>query len=249
MINASAYVHRGRLVILGVADLRIGAVPFSCSCAVEEVEDGPVDFGAEDLPEQLSEAIEKLQPAIRDEIKKGGLAVGAEHLVLRARQGDQNAMAILGGIRNRAKRGSKRAIRALREVKRYISENPPTQTTRFGLESTESEKIMAEHLTKHMGETQEYVSALTIMAPYIPPGVISFLLADGPDIDNDLVNTIASQLSDRAAREFKKGYNGKGDSLPAQFGQTVKEAHLIQRVRNGEPLSVMSVDIGWEMGD
>jgi hypothetical protein len=49
---------------------------------------------------------------------------GATDLVLRARAGDQNAMAIIAQVRESAKKGNPTALKSLQLMKAYISANP-----------------------------------------------------------------------------------------------------------------------------
>src|SRR3984957_730083 len=49
---------------------------------------------------------------------------GATDLVLRARAGDQNAMAIIAQVRESAKNGNPTALKSLRLIKAYITDHP-----------------------------------------------------------------------------------------------------------------------------
>lgn len=139
--RATAYVHNGRLCVVGIEETDLGPVPFAVSAQVfGEINDGPVDFGA-DLPDSLEEAVERVQGPIEDAVEDGHLRLAVEHLCLRARNGDQNAMALLGGIREAAQKGVPRAQKSLEAAKRFLKANPPKQRAAFGLELPEFPEV------------------------------------------------------------------------------------------------------------
>lgn len=139
--RATAYVHNGRLCVVGIEETDLGPVPFAVSAQVfGEISDGPVDFGSE-LPESLEEAVERVQVPIEDAVQDGHLKLAVEHLCLRARNGDQNAMALLGGIREAAQNGVPRAQKSLEAAERFLKANPPKQRAAFGLELPEFPRV------------------------------------------------------------------------------------------------------------
>jgi hypothetical protein len=128
--KASAYVLQNTLCVLGVCCTQDGPIPFSVAIPVE-APDGPVDFGNDTLREPLQQAKAEVGQQISDKLLERTVA----DLVERARLGDQNALAILIQTRARAEAGNKRARRAAKAVKRFISKHAPGESVYFGTET------------------------------------------------------------------------------------------------------------------
>jgi len=124
-MRASAYIDKGRLVILGVQETEFAAVPFSYAAKVEgEAPDGPVDLHSDKHPQAVIEAIEKARRPIMHKIEGEAMKAGAETLVERARSGDQIAEATLQLVGENARKGEKRARHAYKLIELYIEEHP-----------------------------------------------------------------------------------------------------------------------------
>src|SRR5882672_4652293 len=119
--TASACVKEGRLCIVGLHDSKeVGLIPFTHTIEVgKDIPDGPVDFGAEDLDEKLSKAIDDARQPMLATIEKQKMQMTAEQLVERARVGDQNAVAMISAIRAGATKGVKRAKIAFKMLADY----------------------------------------------------------------------------------------------------------------------------------
>jgi hypothetical protein len=164
-------------------------------------------------------------------------ALAAENLVLRARQGDQNAMAIICLVRKQASRNGK-ARHAFKQIHQYIKENPPTNS--FGQD----------------------VAAKT--RPVVFRACIE--LANGPPLTNSRIEDIAASFGEEKERKLflfgvVKFRNGKLiDNLTKKVGaegkpilelaKSVGTARSIQNVRRpNSVISNYSPMVGWELGE
>jgi len=247
MIKASAYVKQGRLIIIGVAQLRIGPVPFTYDCVVPEgTPEGPLDLnqkGSETLEQCLTDA----EKGIRKRIQKGAIKVGAENLVLRARQGDQNALAMLMAIRKNAKAKVPKALVAFKAVKEYIEDHPPTEDVRFGYEI---KKNMSLALAKHVeaDTPMHYALGVLTILPHLDVNRSTVLLADGPLITKNLIDAICKNFSIRQSEQFIAGFSGKYvASKPCQLGHVFRKAKELQALRKGA-FHLCNPIISYELG-
>jgi hypothetical protein len=248
MIRAQGFIKKNRLIVLGVADLKSGPIPFSYSTALETaLEDGPVDFGSELAPE-IETALAKGQDKIRSIIDMERIKVGAEELVIRSRQGDQNAMAILGAIRGRAQAGEERAKRAFQAVHDYIRNHPPTAD--FAGDSNKNlEKIYAMAKPNQESEILRSIG-LQIFTPSLPTDKAIVLVANGPPITQDYVNNILVPYPNPEMLMGIKQSKSKISNRPDfRAGQIIGRAKMLQDVRR--PLSSfkpLCPVMAWELG-
>ncbi len=130
---ASAFVRKGRLCVIGVAETDYGPVPFSFSESVTSAPEGPVDFGG-DLAESSQDRARFNRKKTKAKVDIAQVRLAVESVVLRARQGDQNAMALLRQVAINAKRGFHRAKFALKIATDYIKKHPIGTGPSFGVE-------------------------------------------------------------------------------------------------------------------
>lgn len=243
MINASAYIHDNRLVIIGIAKSRWGVVPFTYDKMLEgDFDNGAIDFN--NPPDSLVKAIDESFPEIKKKISQGNVRLVAESLVLRSRQGDQNATALLIAVTNNAKRGNRKAARMLEAVEAYIDENPATKDS-FGQES-EVSKELAKHVSSDV--PSHYCSAVLTLAPHVDMPRTIVLLANGPLIDNTLLEAVCNSLDEKEQKHFKMGYSDKNiQSDIGLLGKAFRGARGLQAVRKGNFKQFCPV-VCWELG-
>lgn len=270
--SASAYVKDGRFFILGLSDSNHGPIPFAWHCECPDAPDGPVNFGADDLHENVQAAIAKAEHAITNRVEVERMQLVAAELVDRARDGDQNAMALLQRIGENARAGVPRARMAFAMCEKYMNEHPPGS---FGYDSPRKRMQTRGLLTTVSKAIQsrsgpvEYSSALHALLPgvltIVDPSDAAVIVSNGPELtdkENQRVNAILAAFgTDDERNAFRAG--GRTDNLgailnrfkdelkpAAAIGYIVGLARRIQLVRLPEtPLSVLSKDVAWELGD
>jgi hypothetical protein len=128
-LQLSVYIHEGRLVAAGVfIDEDTGALPiaFCFECPENEaIKDGPVnldDFGA-DSPEPWNTIWHNIQRGVTKQTRLQAQRMGASALVTRARQGDQNSLAMIRQIKIDSKK-SPAANRSRKLIMEFIKEQP-----------------------------------------------------------------------------------------------------------------------------
>lgn len=253
--RASAYVYRGRLCVVGISDASEGPVPFAFSLplnADEEIADGPVDFGKE-LPGTIENLMPSVRSMIRQSKKDGQVQLAAEDLVLRARQGDQNAMAILAQVQENAKQGNSKARKAFKMINKYIKANPPDERSSFGRDIVRAEN------------PYEKSAIISTHGPVLNPYRMIVFLADDEDLRGRMKDTIASFGSDMEP-SFKMGFTlskspdefvSFANELPSQedydaakVGFIFGKARLLQIARHPKS-GFKSFDerAAWELGE
>ena len=265
-INAAAYVTGKNLCIVGVADTRLGAIPFACTTAIKgeaEVTDGPIDVGSE-LPPEVQAALDEGSKESMLRITRDSFALAAESLVERARQGDQVALATIVLIRKAAVKGSERAKRGLRALEHYARKNK-ISTTSFGRDTSR----LSASLDKHHETSLEYSSAIRAIVPVLAgkdPDCAIVTLANGPELlgeKNETVEKLSQGLSEAARKAFRYGFSNsyhsakvasvahrlsEGERESLQLGYCVAMAKRIQAVRlPGTPIKVLSSAASWEL--
>jgi hypothetical protein len=251
MTRASAYIHRERLCIIGVTDHKLGPIPFGVSVKLDNPEtEGPVDLTKEPSP-VLKKALDEAEVLIREKLNEGSLQLAAENLVLRSRQGDQNAMAMLAAVKSNAKRGNPKAQKALTVIKRYIKRNPAEEAASFGLDEalheadnpyaicaaivcfgpTDSIKLLARLLD--MTELEEKIQSLCDTY--------------SPELQGNFKEGF--NLSNRGQRFFNRTFRRKDEYYAGLTGLLCGRALAIQKIRAGGPISKLSRLAGWELGE
>lgn len=191
---------------------------------------------------------------------------GAAQLVERARAGDQNALAMICEIRDRAKAGNPRAKKSFQALEHFIKQNPFTQKPHFGQESVEVDLLCQDVQSCFAGEA-DYVETVTTKMPEIASLNVNkavVTLANGPNLlpENGLskVKEVSDALGDEDKQAaFKQGYQHgmrELDGVPEHLREAFILGHLfgtarrIQAVRiPGVPVSILSPGFGLELGE
>lgn len=246
----SSYVKHGNLYIFGLINSKFGYVPFTYRCKTpDDVRDGPVNFGSEGLPKSFDDISEKIQKGVIKEIDSNIIKLGAESLVIRGRNGDQNALAILMHIRENALKGDVKAKKGLRAVKLYIKENPNNN------DSFSGDSLIVKELPKHLNsDTDRYSSSTALFGPvsisFSTPENIAVIFCNGTKITKFKIQSLIEKLNPSYRRSFIKGLNNKGNRSPANMlGRIIRYAKSVQMVRSGAPIKVLSKTASWELGE
>ena len=146
-ISTTTYVENNRLYVIGMAPTPLGPVPFSYHANIEgDVPDGPIAPGSEDSNPLIKQALEVSTGPIMNKINEEQLKLAAENLVIRSRQGDENAMALIVGVRKAAaNKGNRKAQMAYALLQEYIKRNPydPRINPRINGEVTPTSNIFS----------------------------------------------------------------------------------------------------------
>lgn len=248
MIRAQGFVENNKLIVLGVADFNNGPIPFRYSADLENaVDDGPMDFGNE-LPPEVESALAKGQEKIQSIIEAKKIKLAAAELVIRSRQGDQNAMAMLGAIRGRAKAGSERAKMAFQAVHDYIRNHPVTSSFAGDIDKN-VEKITALVKPDHQSEILRSIG-LQIFAPSLPTEKAIVLVANGPVISKEYVERVIAPYPNAAFMAGVRQAKSKISNQPDfRAGQIIGRAKMLQDIRR--PLTSfrpLCPVMAWELG-
>lgn len=254
--TASAHVKGGRLCILGLHECALGPIPFAYSVEVAGMSDGPVDFGADDLPDVLSQAIDKSKKPMLGIIEREKMRVAAESLVERARAGDQNAMAMISAVREQASKGSKRARKSVKLLQQYIDANPVSESS----DDHYSPKRILPPVVKQLGAHVGNDAAVSAWTPGVGDLYLAgVVLANGPNLTKDRVVGIGSHFGEdeeaywTGFKQWKDPVDnfGADEGSDAAFtGRAVGLARTIQGVREGAlPVSRLCPMAGWELGE
>lgn len=185
-----------------------------------------------------------------------GVKRGAACLVIRAREGDQNAMGILFLLGKQAKEGNGKAARAVQEIQRYIAANPARPT--FGVEHAQDTPLLAKlnHFTQTEDDNQ-YCMAVVRIVPLCSERAIT-VLSHGPDVfhDEQRLKTLSCSFGgEDETGAFGYGLIGEeidpqteGQAKAWHVGRCVGLARKIQAVRIGAPLAVLNPRVAWELG-
>jgi len=197
----------------------------------------------------------------------------AQELVNRAREGDQNAMALIRRTSDSAGRGSRKAKNAYTMIMSYIREHPIVSIPEHAL--PKHDKVSGE-VADAIGCLCDHMSADWIDNPQnlgyvfaLPSGgnaglmAGAVILADGPDLtDERIYNLGAHILNDNERNTFYEGVsvgskeNGsqRGFTLSPEdkrvfnVGRAVGTARSIQIVRKGGDLAHHNECMAWELG-
>lgn len=153
-------------------------------------------------------------------------AVG--QLVRRARNGDQNAMAMIAEVGKQAKGGNEKAANSARMLHEYIARNPVgSPGVQFGQDDSGSDPI--------------YTEAVKLSHT----GLLS----------NLRIGEMLSHLDSEDQDAFIRGMNGQSDRKPERqlanrVGRIVGQARKIQAVRMKiSPIAKYNRTIAWELGE
>lgn len=265
LTKARAYCKDNRLCIVGMHDSEVGSVPFSTSVHVEgEVSDGPIDLSKELAPE-VERALAKSEKPISDNIENELMRMTAEDLVIRAREGEQNAAALILEIGKNAKRGNPRAIKSRKLIQEAINSLPLRPLS--VVPALHRESLPAKHFAHVVvgAEGPEpYGAQVTTLLPSMGiRGVV--MLANGPPLlKSGRARAIAQSYptqSERHAFCLARRYAGMAVSSERaelhprlQRAMTVGDcfgiAQKIQAVRLPDScISTFDPAVGWELGE
>jgi hypothetical protein len=270
-MHASAYVHEGNLIIIGLAKTKDGVVPFCHRRRLRgEAPDGPVVFGSE-LPPAVQEGLNRADGPITWQIEKEAMRSAAESLVERARNGDQNAVAIIIEVRKNAQAGKQKAKIAYSLLKDYITNNPNGQqhhTFRGESQVKFKSPIGALRIaSQKVKDAYEYAATVSSHIEAVGPTFegseqAANVLADGPAVTDELLASVQNSLPS-GKEAFKVGVKAsrhkrqiadiakkvsKEEKRCLQIGYVLGVARSIQMVRLDEvPCAILSPDVGWEL--
>jgi ElaB/YqjD/DUF883 family membrane-anchored ribosome-binding protein len=260
-VRYSAFVARGRLCILGVADTTCGPVPLASYADISgDSEDGPV---GEDAPENVKAALDTAIAPMQKQLARATMQAGAESLVLRARARDQNAMAILALIGEQAREGNERARVAAKLVEDYCRAHPDTVVT-IGEDGDDASHPVLARIATNRTPLYAYPLALATYLSHAPPDMRTVVcLANGPSLTKDRILEIASRLaSDEESHTFLSGIENAhdteksfkirdevGDPNLFRAGRMLGQARAIQKYRINGKIVGFCADSAWEMGE
>lgn len=243
--RVSAYIKEQCLHVMGVDESHAGTVPFAVTVAFEgEAPQGPLNMRR--MPDNVKRALGYAQREVRQRIYVGRQQRMVESIVTRARQGDQNAMAIIMGMREQAKRGNKRAQASLKLLKKVIKQQPARSITTFGYAA----------IVKH--NSIESAATIVVNGPSLKPGHLYHILADNYDLSKfrfALCRAIESELLPSFFLGYKRGNRSDvpSDSEHAdmyRLGNTLACAKQLQDFRaHTGPISQFFPIAGWELGE
>lgn len=266
---SSIYCKGNRLCIVGVHESILGTIPFAYNVRLEKsTPDGPIDI-SKPLPNYINSALAESSKKIMNNIKEEEMKLAAESLVERARCGDQVAMANIVLVRKNKKKNF-RAAKAFSLIKNYIDEHPPKEVVRVGfngdLETLDKSIVRLSDYIKKKNPTA-FVAAVKGMILDIGKYSIT-ALANGPGLLGDkniYITEVEKSYPASEKKAFKIGYNYSNDSAriarysrkidknsrtALAIGCMVGMARRIQAVRLPEtPISVLSLDAAWELGE
>lgn len=265
--SASAYVKGGRFFIMGLTDSDHGPIPFAWHCNCDAPE-GPVNIGAEDLHPSIQAALDQAHDAITSKVEIERMKLVAGEIVDRARDGDQNAMALLQRIGENARRGVPRAQVAFGLCQEYMNTHDPNS---FGAERRQVRGLLGtvSNAIRKRAEPLEYSTALHALLPgiltVVDPSDAAVIISNGPELigkDNERLSAILAAFpTDDERKAFAAGASTDHVDQALQkvkvalkpacaIGYIVGLARRIQLVRLPEtPISAFSKDVAWEIGD
>lgn len=238
-MNASAYIENGMLCVVGTHDTGYGEIPFSCTAPIEgeSPPDGPIDVGSE-LPENIEQALTKIHDTAMNNVSEQKMKLAVRDVVLRARVGDQNAIATIVETRKAASR-SPQAQRMVALLQLFLKNNPISKP------SIGNDSIVQRRLTSTLKQAITAPSALhygTAVAALVPSSKTNpiILLANGPLLDDARIGAIVMSVPESERENFPN----------SRLGYCVTQAKRIQSVREGlAPISSISKMAGWELGE
>jgi hypothetical protein len=194
------------------------------------------------LSPHIERALGYAQNEVKEKIEENRRQHILESIVIRSRQGDQNAMALIMGIRQQAKVGNKRAVESLKLLKKIIRLNPPREVGPFGFDA----------------ETP-YINAATIVVrgPSMPSGMLYHLLAEGPDLKRfrfAICKAVESELLPAFFQGYKSGTTEKAPQDREQktmylLGHVVACAQQLQDFRLTGDIKRHFPTAAWELGE
>lgn len=231
--RATAYILQGRLCVVGVAETKLGPVPFAVSVPVEWPTEGPVDVSGE-IPEPISSALTAARPVIKANVDEGRQRLTVENLVLRARQWDQNALAMLGGIRERAEGGDERAILSMRYCREFIRRNPPNKNVVFGVEGRVQGRGDMVRILEEQKSPVGMVICTKVFHEHLPDDTVGRVFADSGMLD---------AIYEQARQSVKNGSKAE-----EKVFRGTHSAHVLTLARQGNLKPWCGPMAAWELG-
>jgi hypothetical protein len=207
-------------------------------------------------------------PMLGGELRKPAtIKDGAAQLVERARQGDQNAMALIAEVGENAKKKVPRAMKAYDALLRYIKLNPVAKNWGFGEDAANKAELdsIANAIQGSLIAGEEYATTVLGELPELAARNLNkavVTLANGPSLlpeDGTRFQEVRSSLSPEDENAFMAGYkHGINElaSIPPKLvgafllGHVVGTARRIQAIRLPDvPISVLSSRVGAELGE
>ncbi len=225
----------------GVTGSRVTSYPLMTSVRMgDQYPDGPANSGiTPELDEAMSKSRDKLTAMGRYEEQKAG----AEDLVVRARAGEQNAMALIELIRLNAQT-SDRARLSMKLMHEYIKEHPVNG------ESTFSADYSFNPNTREMRNRGcvQMANGSPLDNQYVG-NMVQVFGAKGSQKRKIIALGIAKYAQNRELNEYAKKLSPP-DAALLEYGRCIGFARAIQLTRRaGSAISAMSRAAGWEMGE
>lgn len=255
----SAFVKDNRLYLMGMAETSAGSVPFTHHERLgEPVPDGPINLT--EPPPPVQACLERIEKPLMQYLLRQQMVLGAENLVERSRVGDQNAMAIMAGVRKRAYQGNPRARAAFRMLQAYIEANPVQGGAARFPGARRPFKLLEATLQKG---PEEYALGVSALVPLLDdPMKAACKLSHGRPIDSAVLTQVLAMLPETdegKENAFKAGYFGKRTEVEsmtdlgrrvAAVGLALSWAKRLQEVRKPEtPIRYFSKVCAWELGE
>lgn len=255
MVNASAYVNRNRLVIMGVCESELGPVPFTYHCSINgDVQDGPVNLSDESTNPAVITAIEESKGAIMKTIEDEKMKTGAEQLVLRARQGDENAMAMLTEIGSAAKNPQNpKARRALRLVHEFI-EMHPAESAQVGALALPPPSSVMKSIDRNSRSKNRlhYSTSMVTLLPNVGRNfddvtAAAILLANGPTLlcRKDIIGMANPRIK---AIHDVFGHEKEKEAFAYGFTHSVHTKRIVMMMRKLSTEEVSALRVGHSVG-
>lgn len=257
MIKANAYISKKTLCVLGIAETKLGPIPFSHREPCD-AEDGAVDFGDEKLSEAVVKAITNSQDKIMKQITRDKMTLAAEDLVLRSRSGDQIATSQIVIIGQNSRGGNKRARYAGTLIKDYIKKNPVGSIGEELSVRVKSDSRIKNQLETEIDNNNEegYSQALSTLLPSMAVHEAAVALSFGPNLTKERIKSVARLLIDNAERKaFEMGFSnwtqrGPKNDESYKLGRQIGMARVLQLVRLPKTsISILSPMAAWELGE
>ena len=209
-IVANAYVKNKHLYVVGVDYNGNRPIPFH---VVEkcDAEDGKVDI--QNLPESLAPILDKLQVRIMDQVTAQKIQMTAEDLVFATRSGDQNAMSLIVMIGENARKGLERAQYSYEVIEEILKKNPVSSIGSEIADKIDDGKQVKEQLLKEIVQVdnaEHYATIALSLLPYLSVSSAGVLLSFGPNLTDDVIQTISNQIKDEEKTDFEEGVNQWG---------------------------------------
>lgn len=240
-IPVSSYMHNGYLTCTTVRYTPWGILPNSITAKMKnsQLPNGPVNFGADPMADRaITEAKRRLVGSTLDEQQR----LAAESLVLRARCGDQNAMAIISLVAQNSKK-SPRAYTAYQHIQKYIDMHPVSDSP-FGVDAPQSVGTNEPSLNRaavHFANNGPLNKARIndMLDTFVPSNQKRKVVTFG---------IVSFALDEAEWDKYKDQLDKLGKAL-LDLGRAMGFGRAIQIVRSNGPISAVSKKASWELGE